>query len=146
MQGPDLKMQHIPGDIGNGIGREKRQGSGRKVKKFRIAVGRHADPAQKLHQLAGRYVPFPAGTKTPPSIDHLGFSDDRQAGSSALEIDEIVDGGEVKRPLESVLWSMRTLCDPFEEPLLPAEQRDDLAGIAVVYAANGDSEGLESQL
>lgn len=146
MKGPDLEMHHIPGNTGDRIGREERQGPRREIEKFRVAVGGQADPTQKLYQLARCNVPFPAGSKPPPAIDHLGFSENRQAGSSALQIDEIVDGGEIKRPLESILWSMRTFCDPFQESLLPAEQGDNLAGIAVVYAANGDSEGLEFQL
>ena len=37
---------------------------------------------------------------------------------------------------------MCTLCNPLQESLLSTEKGYNLAGVAVVYAANGDSQGL----
>ena len=100
MKGSDLKMQHIPGNIFDRISREECQGSYRKIKKFRVTVSRETDTTQKLQQLAGIYIPFPAGPKPPPPINHLRRCKDRQTGISPFQVDKIIDRRKIKWTLE----------------------------------------------
>ena len=122
------------------------QGPGHQVKQLWSPVGGKAHPAQKLDQLAGQDMSHPAGSDSPPAIDHLGLGENRQAWSASLQIGDVVDDGQVERSLEGVLRTMGALGNPLKKAFLPAEHRDDLAGVAIVDATNWNREGPELQL
>ena len=122
------------------------QGPGRQVKQLWSPVGGKAHPAQELDQLAGQNMSHPAGSDSPPAIDHLGLGENRQAWSASLQIRDVVDDGQVKGTLEGVLRTMGALGNPLEKTFLPTEHRDDLAGVAIVDATNWNREGSELQL